>query len=49
MKAELALLVLRKLNVPNAIKGGLILSYVVFYSFDINGRVKRAMASKMSA
>lgn len=48
MKAEFALFILRKLNVPNAIKGGLLLSYVVFYSLDINGRVARFLAAKES-
>lgn len=49
MNGELALLILKKLNIPHATKAGLILSLIVFETFDIKERAKRAMASKMSA
>ena len=48
MNAEVALLLLRKLRIPNAMKGGLLMSYVVFYSLDVNGRVARFIADKKS-
>lgn len=46
MNTELALLVLKKVNAPNAIKVGLVLSLILFKTFDIDGRIKRAMRSE---
>lgn len=48
MKAELALLLLRKLKIANATKLGLSMAVVTFIIFDIEGLAKRVMAPKES-
>lgn len=43
MSPELLQLLLEKVKLPNMFKAGLVISYVVFKGFDIEGQVKRAM------
>ena len=46
MNAELLVLFIDKVRIPHAIKLGLFGAVVVLKGFDIDGRVKRAMAPK---
>lgn len=46
MKTETIGLIFRKIRIPNAFQNGLVLSFLVFKLFDVEGRVKRAMDPK---
>lgn len=46
MNVDVAFYLLKKANVANATKAGLVLSYVVFQAFDIKGLVSRKLYKK---